>query len=65
PIIVKEAENAVKGRVPSPEMANLAAEAASKAVQGVIVPNASTSKEYRVKMAGVVARRAVKEALNL
>jgi hypothetical protein len=45
-------------------MIGMAGEMAVKAVEGIIVENASASKDYRVKMAGVVARRAVKETFK-
>jgi CO/xanthine dehydrogenase FAD-binding subunit len=65
PVILKEAESAVKGQPPVPEMAEQAGEMARKAAEGAVVENASVSKIYRVKMAAVVVRRAVKEALGL
>ncbi len=65
PLILKEVESAIKGQKPVPEMADQAAEIAVKLAEGAIVENAMVSKEYRVKMAAVVVRRAVKEALGL
>ena len=65
PVILKEAESAVKGQRPGLEMAEHAGEMARKAAEGAVVENASVSKIYRVKMAAVVVRRAVKEALGL
>ena len=65
PIILKEVESAIKGQRPEPEMARQAGEIAVKAAEGAIVDNAAVSKDYRIKMAAVVVRRAVKEALGL
>ena len=65
PIILKEVETAVKGQKPGPEMGKMASEIALKAAEGAIVDNAAVSKDYRIKMAAVVVRRAVKEALAL
>ncbi len=65
PVIMREAESAFKGNKPNPEMVDIAGEMAVRATEGIIVENASASKDYRVKMAGVVARRAVQEALKL
>ncbi len=65
PIILKEVESAIKGQKPEPEMARKASEIALKAAEGAIVDNAAVSKDYRIKMAAVVVRRAVKEALGL
>jgi 4-hydroxybenzoyl-CoA reductase beta subunit len=65
PIILKEVETGVKGQQPAPEMVDVAGESAARAAEGIMVANTSTSKEYRVKMAGVVARRAVKEVFGL
>jgi len=65
PVILKEVESAVKGQQPGPEMVIQAGEIALKIAEGAIVENATVSKDYRVKMAAVVVRRAVKEALGL
>lgn len=65
PIILKEVESAIKGQRPDPEMAKQAGEIALKLAGGAIVENATVSKDYRIKMAAVVVRRAVKEALGL
>jgi len=65
PIVLKEAETVIKGREPHPGMLRLAEEAALRAAEGVVVENASASKEYRIKLAAVTARRAVREALGL
>ncbi len=65
PVILKEVESSIKGQKPEPEMADQAAQIAIKIAEGVMVENAIVSKEYRVKMAAVVVRRAVKEALGL
>ncbi len=65
PIVLKEAEAAIKGSAPSQEMIQTAGDAAFKAAEGSVVENASLSRQYRVKMAAALARRAVKEALGL
>lgn len=65
PQILREIEGLVKGNVPDPDMVRRAGEIAIKAAEGTVVENASTSKDYRIKMAGVVARRATREALGL
>ena len=65
PIILKEIETAVKGQKPEPEMAKQASAIAMRSAEGAIVENTGVSKDYRIKMAAVVVRRAVKEALGL
>jgi 4-hydroxybenzoyl-CoA reductase subunit beta len=65
PVVLREAEALVKGRQPDSKMAREAGEIARRAAEGIVVENASTSKAYRVKMAAVMARRAVEEALGL
>lgn len=65
PIILKEVEAAIKGKSLEPAMAEQAGEMAVKVAEGAMVENAAVSKNYRMKMAAVVVRRAVKEALGL
>ncbi len=65
PIILKEVESMIKGQAPDPQIVKQAAAAALKAAEGAIVDNALAPKDYRIKMAAVLARRAVKEALGL
>ncbi len=65
PVNLREVEAAIKGNKPDPEMVRKAQEVASRSAEGIVVENASASKDYRVQMAGVMAGRAVKEALNL
>ncbi len=65
PIILKEIERTVKGQRPEFEMAKQAGKIALKAAEGAIVDNTTVSKDYRIKMAEVVVRRAVTEALGL
>jgi CO/xanthine dehydrogenase FAD-binding subunit len=65
PIVLREVENLAKGKVPHPEMVSQAGAIAVKAAHGTVVGNTSVSKEYRIKMAGAVARRATREALGL
>jgi len=65
PVILREAETAIKGKNAEPAMVEQAGEIAMKVAEGAMVENAAVSKSYRTKMAGVVVRRAVKEALGL
>lgn len=65
PIVLKEAEAAIKGSEPNPNMLQTAADIAHRAAEGCIVENASLSRRYRVKMAPVLARRATREAIGL
>jgi 4-hydroxybenzoyl-CoA reductase subunit beta len=65
PVRLREVENSIKGAKPDPEMVEAAGEAAFRAAEGIVVKNASMSREYRIKMARVTARRAVAEALGL
>ncbi len=64
PVTLRDVESAIKGQNPKPEMATEAGKAALKIAEGAIVDNAIVSKEYRIKMAQVVVRRAVTEALG-
>lgn len=64
PVVLKEAEAVVKGKKPDSVVVRDVAEIALRAADGIVVENASTSKAYRVKMAAVLAGRAVKEALG-
>jgi 4-hydroxybenzoyl-CoA reductase subunit beta len=65
PVLLKEAEGMMKGRIPDQEMADHAAGIARRSAEGMIVDNAAVSREYRIKMAGTVVKRAVKEILGL
>lgn len=65
PIVLRELETSVKGQTPVQEMARLAGENALRAAEGAMIENTSASKDYRIKMAAVVARRAALEALGL
>jgi 4-hydroxybenzoyl-CoA reductase subunit beta len=65
PIALKEAENMVRGMWPSQEIIERLRVIALKEAEGVIVNNASASREYRHKMAGVMVARAAKEAFGL
>ncbi|MGO9572059.1 MAG: FAD binding domain-containing protein [Desulfomonilaceae bacterium] len=64
PVVLKEAEALIKGRKRDRAMVSEIGEIALRAAEGVVVDNASTSKTYRVKMAAVMAVRAVNEALG-
>lgn len=65
PVVLKEAENLIKGNAPHPDVVAKVRDIAVRAAEGVIVENSSVSKDYRIKMAGVVASRATREALGL
>ncbi len=65
PVILKDVEARIRGSQPVPEMSDWAAEAALKAAEGLAAASTVVSKEYRAKMAAVMARRAVREALGL
>jgi 4-hydroxybenzoyl-CoA reductase subunit beta len=65
PVALKDVETTVRGLKPDQDMVRLVREAAIRVAEGSVVENASASREYRVQMAGVVASRALKEALNL
>lgn len=65
PVVLKEVDSAIKGSEPNADMIETAGEAAFKVAEGAVVENASLSRQYRVKMAAALARRAVKEALCL
>jgi 4-hydroxybenzoyl-CoA reductase subunit beta len=65
PVALKEAEGMIKGQTPGPEMIARAGTIALRSAQGVMVENSSVSKDYRMKMAEIVVRRAVKETLGL
>ncbi len=65
PVVLKDLEARIRGSQPSPEMPDMAADAALKVAEGLAVANTVASKEYRAKMAAVMARRAVREALGL
>ncbi len=65
PLVLKEAENLIKGNTPHPDVVAKVRAIAVRAAEGVVVENSSVSKDYRIKMAGVVASRATREALGL
>ncbi len=65
PLMVKEVDSLAKGHRPSEEMLHRLERAAVKLAQGVVIDNTGVSKDYRAKMAGVVVKRAVKNALGL
>ena len=65
PVALKEAEADVKGNKPDSAMVREAGEIALRAAEGIVVENASTSKAYRVKMAAIMAGRAMEEALGI
>jgi 4-hydroxybenzoyl-CoA reductase subunit beta len=65
PIPLRDVEAAIKGLSPDREMMRLAHDVAVRAAEGAVVENASASRDYRIHMAGVMAERAVKQALDL
>jgi len=65
PMVLREVEARLKGAAPPREALDLAQDAAVRVAEGVVVANASASKEYRIQMAGALARRATGEALGL
>ncbi|MEW6351444.1 MAG: FAD binding domain-containing protein [Thermodesulfobacteriota bacterium] len=65
PVMLKDLEVRIRGSQPVPEMADWASDAALKVAEGLAVANTVVSKEYRAKMASVMARRAVRESLGL
>jgi 4-hydroxybenzoyl-CoA reductase subunit beta len=65
PLMVKDVEALAKGAAPREDMLPEIARAASKLAEGVVIENSIASKDYRVKMAGVAAKRAARAALGL
>jgi 4-hydroxybenzoyl-CoA reductase subunit beta len=65
PIVLRDVETQVKGAALTQDLLTQAQDVALRVAEGVVVANASTSKEYRIQMAGVLARRATAEALGL
>ncbi len=65
PVALKEAEGLMRGQVPDPEMVEQAGMIARRSAEGIVVDNSSVSRDYRIKMAGTVIKRAVKEILGL
>lgn len=65
PVVLREAESVVKGNAAGPEMASKVAEIAVKAAEGIMAENTISPKEYRIRAAGIITRRAVKEALGI
>lgn len=65
PIVLNEAQEMIKGIAIDPDVLQKVRDIAVKAAEGKIVENSSAPKAYRIKMAGVVASRATREALGL
>jgi 4-hydroxybenzoyl-CoA reductase beta subunit len=65
PVILKEVESVVRRKSPDWDMVEAAGAAAYRIAEGTVVENAGQSREYRIKMASVLARRAATEALCL
>ena len=63
PLAVDEADRILRGREPSPDLIEQAAQAARRAAEGTMVENAGAPVEYRRKMVAVMARRTLTEAL--
>ncbi len=65
PLLIKDVETLVKGATPREDMLTEIQRTACKLAEGVLIENSIASKDYRVKMAGVAARRAAGAALGL
>jgi 4-hydroxybenzoyl-CoA reductase subunit beta len=65
PVVLSEAERMIKGAPPDPEMVRQVADLGFRAAEGRVVENSPAAKDYRIKMAGVMAARATREALGL
>jgi len=65
PLMLKDVETLAKRTKPSEEMLVEIQRAASKLAEGVVIDNTGVSKDYRARMAGVAAKRAVRTALGL
>ena len=64
PVVIDEADRILRDNVPTSDRIDQVAEAAQKQVEGGIVGNTIAPADYRRRMAGVVARRAIMEALE-
>jgi 4-hydroxybenzoyl-CoA reductase subunit beta len=64
PLVIDEAEKILRGKPPTPELIAQAASAARKKAEGLIVENTIAPAEYRRKMAEILARRALAEAVK-
>lgn len=62
PVVIEEADKILRGNKPEPGIIDQAARAAQKKTEGTIVENTIAPAEYRRKMVGVMARRALTEA---
>jgi 4-hydroxybenzoyl-CoA reductase subunit beta len=65
PIPLREVEVQAKGTRPDEALVQLGRDVAVRTADGRIIETATTSRTYRVKMAGVVAARAMRRALRL
>lgn len=65
PVVLNQAEALIKGQKPAADMIPRIREIATQAAEGIIVENATASKDYRIQMAGVVCSRAAAEALGV
>jgi CO/xanthine dehydrogenase FAD-binding subunit len=64
PLIVEEADRILRGNEPSPELIDRAAAAAQRQAEGTVVDNALPPEDYRRRMMGVMARRALTSAIK-
>ncbi|MFH1135071.1 MAG: FAD binding domain-containing protein [Pseudomonadota bacterium] len=64
PLVVGGLDGLLRGRKPTEELLEEAAATAQKQAEGVMVENAGAPAEYRRQMAGVVARRALTQAVE-
>jgi len=62
PLVVDEADQLLRGEAPVPELIGRAGTAAATLAAGRIVDNAGATMEYRRRMVGVVAARALERA---
>ncbi|HMK36490.1 MAG TPA: FAD binding domain-containing protein [Desulfomonilaceae bacterium] len=64
PVVLKEAEALIRGNKPDGAMIDQVRLMARRMAEGVVVENSSISKDYRIKMLGVMTARAVKDVLG-
>jgi 4-hydroxybenzoyl-CoA reductase subunit beta len=65
PLMLREAEAAVNAEGPTEKAAEAVGALAARAAEGIVVENAYLSRQYRIKLARVMAYRAAREALRV
>jgi 4-hydroxybenzoyl-CoA reductase subunit beta len=65
PIPLREIEARVKGREADPGIVGEVGAAAVRVAEGIVASNTSVSREYRIKLAGVLAKRAFCECMGM